>query len=127
MDVIAVVGAVTAIFAATMASGAERYQARAGLFDDQSAWLHVPGARRGRIYRGHLPFDDACVFQSAALPWIGQRDSCAFRRAGHAEDGRAVEQNSDDFANIFDRNVRDRGIAAAGGIFQQRRDFGRDV
>ena len=44
MSVVAVIGAVTAIFAATIGAGAERHQASARVFDDQPARLHVPGA-----------------------------------------------------------------------------------
>ena len=70
--------------------GAERHQARAGLFDRVAAGLHVPRLRRRRVHRGRVPLDDACVLQGLALPRIGQRDSLALRRTGHAQDGRAV-------------------------------------
>ena len=49
MHVVAVIGSVTAFFAATVARGADRHQARARLLDDQPARLHVPGRRRRRV------------------------------------------------------------------------------
>ncbi len=45
MKTVAIIGALTAIFAATIGQfGAERHQARAGLFDDFATGIHVPGA-----------------------------------------------------------------------------------
>ena len=47
------VGAVTAIFAATIGAGTKRYKEGAGLFDRESTWIHVPGLRcRGFTPRG---------------------------------------------------------------------------
>ena len=90
MTVVAVDRRVDRVVRRVDRSGAERHQARAGVFDRQPTRLHVPGARRRRIRRRHLPPDDARVLQGAALPWFRQRDSCDASRAGHAEDGRAA-------------------------------------
>jgi NADH:ubiquinone oxidoreductase subunit 5 (subunit L)/multisubunit Na+/H+ antiporter MnhA subunit len=56
--------------------GAARHQARAGLLDCVAAWVHVPGLRRGCVLGGHLPPDDACVLQGAAVPCGRFRDPC---------------------------------------------------
>ena len=54
--------------------GAERHQEGAGLLDGQPARLHVPGGRRGRLRRRHLPPGDPRLLQGAALPRRRQRD-----------------------------------------------------
>ena len=84
-----VVGAATALFAATIGLGAERHQARARLLDREPARLHVPGLRRGRVRGRHLPPHDPRLLQGAALPRRGLGDPRAVGRAGHAPDGRA--------------------------------------
>ena len=50
-------------------AGAERYQARAGVFHGEPARLHVPGAGRGRLLGGHLPPVHARFFK--ALLFLG--------------------------------------------------------
>ena len=122
LAVVAVVGCVTSHFRGDDGPGAERHQARAGLFHRFAARLYVPGLRRGRVYRGRVPPDDARVLQGAALPRIGQRDPRALRRAGHAQDGRAVEKDSDDGKHISRGVDRHRRDPAACRIFQQGRD-----
>ncbi len=54
---------------------ADRHQARARVFDDQPARLHVRGRRRRRLRGRHLPPRDACLLQGAALPRRGERHS----------------------------------------------------
>ncbi len=108
LAVVAVVGVRHFDFRGDDGPRAERHQARAGLLDRLAAGLHVPRLRRGRIHRGRVPLDDARVLQSLALPRIRQRDSLALRRAGHAQDGRAVGKNSDDGKNFFRGVDRDR-------------------
>ena len=66
LSVVAIVGAATALFAATIGLVQTRHQARAGLLDHVAAWLHVPGLRRGGVLGGNLPPDDARVLQGAA-------------------------------------------------------------
>ena len=62
------VGALTAIFAATIAVGAERYQESAGLLHHQPVGLHGGSGWHGRLCGGHFPPGDACLLQSPALP-----------------------------------------------------------
>ena len=68
LAIVAVIGAATAIWAASIAPGPERHQARARLFHRQPTRLHVPRLRRGRVRRRDLPLDDPRLLQSAALP-----------------------------------------------------------
>ena len=88
LNIVAAIGAFTAIFAATIGAGAERYQARAGVFHRQPARLHVSGAGSGRILGGRLPLVHARLLQGPALPRFRLRDSRHGRRAGHAAHGR---------------------------------------
>ena len=48
---VAIIGAATAVLAATIAHRADRHQEGAGLLDRVAARLHVPGLRRGRLQR----------------------------------------------------------------------------
>ena len=54
-------------------AGADRHQARAGLFHHQPDRLHVPGAGRGSVVRRDLPPHDPRLFQGSALPGGGHR------------------------------------------------------
>ena len=88
MKVVAIVGALTAIFAGIHRPGAERHQARAGLLDGLAARLHVPGARRRRFRGGRLPRVHPRLLQGAALPRLRLGHPRHERRAGHAQHGR---------------------------------------
>ncbi len=86
----------------------DRHQAGAGLLDDFAARLHVPGVRRGRVFGGHLPPDDARVLQGAALPGSRLGYSRRRRRTGHATHGRAAEIHAVHFLDDADRHLRHR-------------------
>ena len=64
-------------------------------------------------------------FKGAALPRRRQRDSRHVRRAGHAQDGRAREEDSDHVPHDADRDAGDRRNSAARRIFQQGRNSRR--
>ena len=104
--------------------GAERHQARAGVLHGQPVGLHVSGAGRGRLRRGNFPPDDPRLLQGPALPRFRQRDSRHGRRAGHAQDGRAVEQDSEHLLDVPGGHDRHFGNSAAGRIRQQGRHSG---
>ena len=83
MTIVASIGALTALFAATIGLVAERHQAGAGLFDGQPARLHVPGAgRRAPSSAGDLPPVHARLLQGAALPRrrLGHPRACTTSR-----------------------------------------------
>ena len=121
---VATVGAVTAIYAASMGLVQNDIKRVLAYSTVSQLGLHVSGAGRGRVHGGNFPPDDARVLQGAALPWFRQRDPRAGRRAGHAQDGRAVEQDSHYGVDVFGRHDRHFGNSAAGRIRQQRRDSG---
>jgi NADH-quinone oxidoreductase subunit L len=98
--------------------GSERHQEGAGVFDDQPAWIYVPGAGRRGIRGGNFSLDDTCVFQGTALPWSGQRDSRDVRGTGHPENGRLVGKDSEDGSDFSDRNPCDLGDFSVRRIFQ---------
>ena len=90
-QVIAVIGVLTAFFAATIARRADRHQESAGVLDDLAARLHVRGARRRGLRRGRLPRLHARVLQGLPVPRRRQRDPRALGRAGHPQDGRLAK------------------------------------
>ncbi len=70
MKTVAIIGALTAIFAASIGSGAERHQASIGVLDGFAIGIHVPRSRCGRVFCRRLPRLYSRFFQGAALPWI---------------------------------------------------------
>ncbi len=94
-------------------AGAERPEARAGVFDDQPDRLHVPRARCRCLVGGDLPPDDACVLQSAAVPLGRRRHHGAARRARHPQDGRAAQEAADRVLELPDRQC------VAGGFYSK--------
>ena len=64
----------------------------------------------------------ARVLQGTAVPRFGRRDSCAPRRAGHPQHGRASTVSANHVLDVFDRFARDRRRPRAGWLLQQGRD-----
>ena len=122
LAVVAIVGAATALFAATHRAGADGHQAGAGLLDRVAAGIHVPGVRRGGVFGGDLSPDDACVLQGAALPRGRFGDSRAGRRTGYAPDGRTAEEHAGHVLDDAGGGVCDRRHFSFRGILQQGRD-----
>ena len=102
--------------------GAERYQARAGLFDGQPVGLHVSGLRRGRIRGGRLSPDDARLLQSPIVPCFRQRHPRAIGRARYAQNGRTQEQDSHYLLDHGGSGTGDLRNSAPRGLRQQGRD-----
>ena len=75
--VIAIVGAATALFAATIAVAQQRHQEGAGVLDGQPARLHVPRRRLGRLRGRHLPHDHPRLLQGARCSSAPARSSTA--------------------------------------------------
>ena len=103
------------------------HQARARLLHDEPDRLHVPGPGRRRVVRRHLPPDDPCLLQGAALPGIGVRDPRAPPRTGHVQDGRAVEEAADPVREHVDRLGRAGRAAVHVGLLQQGRHRAREL
>ncbi len=122
LSVVAIVGAATALFAATIALVQTRHQARAGLLHRLAAWIHVPGLRRRGLFGGNLPPDDACLLQGAAVPRGRLRDSRHGRRTGHAQDGRPAQEDADHVLDDDDGGPGHRGISPSLGFLLKGRD-----
>ena len=74
LDIVAIVGLTDGVLRRHHRPGAERYQEGLRLFDRFAARLHVRRPGRRRVFRRHLPPDDARLLQGAAVPGRGQRD-----------------------------------------------------
>ncbi len=75
MSVVAVIGLLTAVFAATIGITQNDIKKVFAYSTVSQLGYMFLGAWPGRLFGGHLSPDDACVFQSAAVPGRGQRDS----------------------------------------------------
>ena len=84
----------------------DRHQARHRLFDLLAARLHVRGDGRRRLPGRHVPPVHPRLLQGAALPRRRLGDPRRLRRAGHAEDGRAPQ---DDPGHLLDDDHRHAG------------------
>ncbi len=101
-----IVGALTALFAATIATRAERHQEGARLLHGVAAGLHVRRRGRGRVLRGHLPSGHSRLLQGLPVPRLRRGDPRPARRTGHAQDGRPQEVHA---ADALDLPHRHRG------------------
>ncbi len=91
LALVAGIGAVTAIWAASIGlvqNDIKRVLAYSTI--SQLGYMFL-ACGVGVLRCRHFSLDDARFLQGLALSWFGQRDSRALGRAGHAEDGRAVE------------------------------------
>ena len=117
------IGAATLLHGRLQRARATRYQTRAGVFHHQPDRLHVSGAGRGRVVRRHLPFHDARVLQSSAVPGGRHRHRSAASRAQHFPHGRAAQAASSRLLDIPDRRMLARRTAADHrGLVQQGLD-----
>jgi NADH:ubiquinone oxidoreductase subunit 5 (subunit L)/multisubunit Na+/H+ antiporter MnhA subunit len=71
LQVVTWVGALTAVFAASIAVAQKRHQTHPGLFDRVATRLHDDGTGRGRRRGGHVSSHDARLFQGVALSGRG--------------------------------------------------------
>ncbi len=127
MQVVAVIGAVTALFAGTIGLVQNDIKRVLAVLDRVAVGLHVPGHGRRRLWCRHLPPVHARVLQGAAVPRFGRRDSRPARRAGLAEDGRAQEGPADHLLDVPDWRDCDCRRAGPGRVLQQGRDPRADV
>ncbi len=106
LEVVAWVGAVTAIFAATIGlvqTDIKRVLAYSTV--SQLGYMFA-AVGLGAYVAGIVPPRHPRLLQGAALPRRGQRDPRAARRAGSAEDGRARLQDADHRHDHVDRRAR---------------------
>jgi NADH-quinone oxidoreductase subunit L len=124
LDVVAVVGLVTAVMAATIGltdgrhhrSHAIRHQEGVRVLDGLAAWLHVRGFGRGRILSRNLPRRHSCLLQGASLSRRRQCDPRTERRAGLEAYGRASLENADHIRDVGVRRNRHLWCPAFFGI-----------
>ena len=120
LAVVAVVGARHCDFRGDHGPGAERHQARAGLFHRQPAGLHVPGAAAwARFTAGIFHLMTHAFFKALLFLGSGSVIHAHVRRAGHAQDGRAVEQDSDHCENFLVATIAIAGIPPLAGFFSK--------
>ena len=108
MLVVAIVGALTAFFAATIGlvqTDIKKVLAYSTV--SQLGYMFL-ACGVGAFARRHLPPDDARLLQRPALPRRRQRDPRHGRRAGHAQDGRPAQEDSRHLLDDADRHARDR-------------------
>jgi NADH-quinone oxidoreductase subunit L len=101
LAVVAVVGCVTSIFAATMGlvqNDIKRVLAYSTV--SQLGYMFL-ACGVGAFTAGVFHLMTHAFFKALALPRIGQRDPRALRRTGHAQDGRPVDENSHYSARHF--------------------------
>ncbi len=94
LTVVALVGAFTAVYAATMGfvqNDIKRVLAYSTI--SQIGYMFI-GLGVGAYSGGHLPPHDPRLLQEPALPRRGERHPRPLRRAGHAEDGRPADAAS---------------------------------
>ena len=91
MLVVALVGAATAIFAATIGITQNDIKKVLAYSTVSQLGFMFMACGVGAFRHRHLPRDDACVLQSTDVPRRGQCDSRHASRAGHAPHGRAEE------------------------------------
>ena len=122
LGAVATVGAVTAIYAASMGLVQHDIKRVLAYSTVSQLGLHVSGAGRGRVHRGNFPPDDARLLQGPALPRLGQRDSRAWAAsrtcARWARCGAKIPITAWTFFVATDRHFRN---SAAGRIRQQGR------
>ena len=122
MAVVAVVGAVTAIFAATIAlaqNDIKKVLAYSTVSQLGYMFLAcgVGAYAAGMFHVMTHAFFKACLFLGSGLGH--PRDG---RRAGHAEDGRLEVEAARHVLDVRHRDARDRGDSAARGLLLERRD-----
>ena len=119
---VAIVGAATALFAATIAlvqTDIKRVLAYSTI--SQLGYMFL-GLRRRGLLGGHLPSRHARLLQGAALPRRRLRHSRPGRRAGPAQDGRPAQETSRHFLDHDRGRLRHRRIPALRRLLLQRRN-----
>ena len=123
MLIVAVVGALTAIFAATI--GLVQYDIKKVLAYStvsQLGYMFLACGVGGVLGR-HFPPLHPRLFQSPVIPGLRLGDPRRRRRAGYAQDGRAEGQNTAYVQDDADRRRGDRRRARLGRLLLQRRNL----
>ncbi len=122
---VAVIGAATAIFAATIAlTQTDIKKVLAYSTVSQLGYMFL-AARLGGLHGGGLPSRHPRVLQGPALPRLRLGDPRHGRRAGHAADGGLKQAPAADQQAVLDRLPGHRRHSAARRLLQQGRDPAR--
>ena len=126
--VVAIVGAMTALLAASMALVQTDIKKVSGVFNDIAARIHVSRrAAVGAFAAGIFHLMTHAFFKSLLFLGCGQRDSRSGWRTGFAQDGRAGEEAAGDVLGFDDRGAGDIGRVSVRGISEQGPDFEQRV
>ena len=119
MKTVAIVGALTAIFAASIGlvqNDIKRVLAYSTV--SQLGYMFL-ALGRGGVCRRRVSRLHACVLQGAALPWRRLGDSCHERRAGHAQHGRPGHRIPITHRTMFIATLAIAGIFPFAGFFSK--------
>ena len=126
LNVIVVVGAITALWAATVAC-AQHDIKRPRVLDRQPARLHGRSRGVSGLRLCDLPHDHPRLLQGPAVPRRRLRHPRPARRAGPAAHGRAPQGHADHRGHVHRRLARDLGHPALRGLLVEGRDPDRVV
>ena len=119
---VAVVGCVTAFFAATIGlAQTDIKKVLAYSTVSQLGYMFL-AAGVGAYGGGGVPPDDACVLQGTDVPGLGVRDPRHGRGAGHAIHGRPQESHAHDVSDVSRGHPGDRRCAFLLRLLQQGPD-----
>ena len=121
-EIIAWVGAITALFAATIAVAQNDIKKVLAYSTVSQLGYMFLAVGYGGLRRGDLPHGDARVLQGADVPRVGVGDPRHARRAGHAPDGSAAQVHAGDRGDVHRRLAGDRRRAAVRRLLVEGRD-----
>jgi NADH:ubiquinone oxidoreductase subunit 4 (subunit M) len=99
--VVTIVGALTCFIAGSI--GLTQFDIKRVIAYSTMSQLGYMCLRRFGLFGGDFPSHDACVFQGVAIPRRGVGYSRDVGRAGHAQDGRYLAQDSNHLCTDVDR------------------------
>ncbi len=105
MTVVAVIGLLTALFAASIGLVQNDIKESFSILNHQSVGLHVFGLRSRSFFCGNISCDDSCIFQSITFSWCRFCNSCHARRARHPKLWRVKKIFTAHSINIFNCSI----------------------
>jgi len=126
LDVVAVIGAVTAVFAASMAlvqNDIKKVLAYSTISQLGYMFLALAWARLLRVFS----LDDPCFLQGLAVSWRRQRDSRDVRGTGSAQDGGLWNKISTTARTFLIATLAICGIFPFAGFFSKDEILGRAI
>ncbi len=121
-DIIAWVGVLTALFAATIAVAQNDIKKVLAYSTVSQLGYMFLAVGHGRVRRRHLPHGHPCLLQGAAVPRVGLGHPRHARRAGHAEDGWTAQVHADHGLDLHRRLACHRRCPAVRRVLVEGRD-----